>query len=536
MLSLVLAVVVSAVVTEIPARHIPEQFKIVGPVEGFVNVKLHARENVAALETRLAQVSNPKLATYGQYLSPSELSELSVISENVNAITSWLDAQRVRYTVTHNVVEFTVAAPIAEALLNTKFNHYERDGQKALLAGAYTLPTSVAAATAAVFGLHDFPLPRRAPLVGAPNVYGVTPATLMDTYKVGGVTVSGSTNNRQAVVEFQGQYANQDDLDTFFKNYLPKAPANSSKIYKYVGSNTQGDGVEALLDIQYIMALNPGVLSEMWAYPGMQFCTDLTTWLTTLIGQADFPNVFSVSYGWQGDMSQLGCTDGQISSVNAQLMKAALKGVSIMISSGDSGSQEEGSKLYDSWPAQSPYITAVGATRFINQQPSGGEQACDQFGSGGGISFRNNTRPTWQVDAVSHYFNTVAKSKIPPATMYGKGRATPDVAALGEGYQVIMRGKPISVGGTSASSPAFASMVSLINEARIAAGKPTMGFLNPFLYQNEEDFNDIVVGDNLISRYGSRFQYGYYCVTGYEPVCGLGTPQFDALLKDALAA
>ena len=40
------------------------------------------------------------------------------------------------------------------------------------------------------------------------------------------------------------------------------------------------------------------------------------------------------------------------------------------------------------------------------------------------------------------------------------------MAALGEGYQVYANGKVESVGGTSASSPAFAGYVSLLNEAR----------------------------------------------------------------------
>ena len=44
----------------------------------------------------------------------------------------------------------------------------------------------------------------------------------------------------------------------------------------------------------------------------------------------------------------------------------------------------------------------------------------------------------------------------------------------------------------SASAPAFAGMVSLLNEARLKAGKPTMGFLNPFLYANPDAFTDVV--------------------------------------------
>ena len=40
------------------------------------------------------------------------------------------------------------------------------------------------------------------------------------------------------------------------------------------------------------------------------------------------------------------------------------------------------------FPASSPWVTAVGATRFVNQTIGMAEMATDQFGSGGGFSTR----------------------------------------------------------------------------------------------------------------------------------------------------
>lgn len=116
------------------------------------------------------------------------------------------------------------------------------------------------------------------------------------------------------------------------------------------------------------------------------------------------------------------------------------------------------------------------------------------------------------------------------------GRGTPDVSALGEGYQVYENGDVTSVGGTSASSPAFAGFVSLLNEARIAAGKPLMGFLNPFLYANADAFFDVVKGTNAIGRGTGPLEYGFAAAPGWDPATGLGTPLFDKLLDAALAA
>ena len=52
------------------------------------------------------------------------------------------------------------------------------------------------------------------------------------------------------------------------------------------------------------------------------------------------------------------------------------------------------------------------------------------------------------------------------------------------------------VGGTSAAAPTFAGLVALLNDARLAVGKCSLGFLNPLIYALEGDgFHDIVVGN-----------------------------------------
>lgn len=77
-----------------------------------------------------------------------------------------------------------------------------------------------------------------------------------------------------------------------------------------------------------------------------------------------------------------------------------------------------------------------------------------------------------------------------------------------------------SMDGTSASTPAFASIISLLNEARDQAGKPPLGFLNPFLYANAAAFTDIVAGNNKHGRGGTSYPYGWECTQGWDPVTG----------------
>lgn len=192
--------------------------------------------------------------------------------------------------------------------------------------------------------------------------------------------------------------------------------------------------------------------------------------------------------------------------------------------------------LWPSWPASSPWVTAVGATRFVDQMPGNEEMATDQFGSGGGFSpLFSQQDATWQSDSVAHYLSIVPKGPpFPPAGSFpAKGRATPDVSALGEGFQVVQQGSVISVGGTSASTPMFAGLVSLLNEARMQTNQQQLGFLNPWLYKHASAFTDVTKGSNAIGRGTGPIKYGFNCTMGWDPATGLGTPKFDKLLAAA---
>jgi len=207
--------------------------------------------------------------------------------------------------------------------------------------------------------------------------------------------------------------------------------------------------------------------------------------------------------------------------------------------SGGSAISNSTVELFPSWPASSPWVTAVGATRFLNHTIGQPEMASDQFGSGGGFSaLFNQSHAGWQAAAVAKYVASgPSLPKWPPSGSFPpSGRATPDLSLLGEGYQVYVSGQVEPVGGTSASSPAFAGYVSLINEARAKAGKPQLGFLNPFLYANPDAFYDVIEGTNAIGRGTGALPFGFAAAPGWDAATGLGTPRFDKLLAAALKA
>ena len=169
----------------------------------------------------------------------------------------------------------------------------------------------------------------------------------------------------------------------------------------------------------------------------------------------------------------------------------------------------------------------------LNATITAGEQAVGQadptnpkndFYSGGGFS-NVFELPKYQSKAVSNYLTEYP----PPYTSdifnnSGKARAYPDVSAIAIKLPTVWLGEGLAVGGTSASTPIVASLVVLLNEARIAAGKGPIGFLNPTLYAHPEAFNDVTVGGN--PGCGSD---GFAAQPGWDPVTGLGSPNYPKL-------
>lgn len=120
----------------------------------------------------------------------------------------------------------------------------------------------------------------------------------------------------------------------------------------------------------------------------------------------------------------------------------------------------------------------------------------------------------------------------PPETvtnggLYNRGgRGYPDISAVGDNVVIILNGAPTLIGGTSAAAPVFAAILNRINEERLAAGKKTIGFVNPTLYANPQVLHDITNGSNP----GCNTQ-GFAVSQGWDPVTGLGTPNYPAMLS-----
>jgi tripeptidyl-peptidase-1 len=285
---------------------------------------------------------------------------------------------------------------------------------------------------------------------------------------------------------------------------------------------------------------------------------------------ATVPMVNSISYAWsEMDQCQINPSECQNLGVNSQgyvlrcnteFQKIALRGVSLLSASGDSGANGRTDEyctdpyLKPAFPACSPYITSVGATQVntpvynLKSPPpvcSGGEWSCisggtevcvsyaiSEFTSGGGFSVYA-AQPSYQTAAIKGYLTSGVT--LPTASYFNaSGRGYPDVAAFGHNC-LIYSGGVEAVGGTSCATPAFAAVVSLLNQNQIAkTGKP-LGFLNPFLYQmwaaQPNTFNDITVGDNKCTESGcSAGCQGFLAYKGWDAVSGLGSPNVQNMI------
>ena len=158
---------------------------------------------------------------------------------------------------------------------------------------------------------------------------------------------------------------------------------------------------------------------------------------------------------------------------------------------------------------------------------------------GGGFSTYYPT-PSYQKDIVSEYFNGLAADTTPTSGYNPHGRAYPDVSIIGVWYETFVQGNSVPIFGTSASAPVFGAMISQLNAARAAENKTSLGFLNPTLYaygaqlNKKGVFNDVKSGHNkcMSDQDGEDVvccDSGFHTATGWDPVTGLGSINFDQL-------
>ncbi|KAI0642667.1 family S53 protease [Trametes meyenii] len=533
---------------------LPRGFSYVGKAatEKTLNLRIAlVQNNASGLESALYDVSDPKSANYGNHLSKAQVEAMVAPSaESVQKVKAWLGKNNITaQTISPAGDWLSIDVPVsqANALLKADFNEYTYDeaNSTAIRTLAYSIPETLKDHLAFVYPTTQFipPAKRHVPafeIVSLPRsskrsrskraavpascAKQVTPECLQALYNIPTAPATAKANSL-AVSGFGDEIANKDDLTEFLTALRKDATDGTFTAVSVDGGITDGAGTtEASLDIQYTVGLATNVPTTFVSVGAKNKDGDLSGFLDIinfLLAQDQPPLVLTTSFGF----NELGFTqqpDLAVNLCNAYGQLGA-RGTSILFASGDggvSGPQSSnacnGQAFEPTFPSGCPFLTSVGSTQGINP-----EVAAD-FSSGG---FSNIfARPSYQDDAVAAYLSKLGNTNA--GLFQAKGRAFPDVSTQGVNFVVDIGGQGQGVSGTSASSPTFASIVALLNDQLLNAGKSPLGFLNPLIYSSGASaFNDITKGSNP----GCGTQ-GFPALEGWDPVTGFGTPDFNKLL------
>ena len=480
------------------------------------------------LRAALAEVSDPSAKTYGQHWSKERARNACAPREDdVEAVTAWLEAQGLQ-AVRHGGflrVEATHAKLASAFGVTLTAEGRTEDGE--------CPPPPVVAVdfvAGSLCGGHTSNLNGAASAmsVGAERLGDVTPATLRTLYSTPApspVALPGS----QALAEWEGQAYSASALAAFQKDFgLPEQALRNVTGEGWIG------GTEANLDVQYILAVSSGVATDFWEEPRWRGF-DLIHWIVEAQASEERPLVWSVSYG----ESMAARSVSYVRRLDAEFAKVGLTGVTILFASGDAGaySRQDYPKgtTQPGFPAACPSVTSVGATKMFR---NGTEDTAVNW-SGGGFTFseyfaREADAP-WQAKGVGAYLETATAADLPSGSdqFDPKGVGFPDVSVVGTQYVVVNDLHIKSrVSGTSASCPVFAGIVALLNANRLYRGQPPMGHVAPFLYAHPEALRDIYKGRNDWGKGGGA---GFAALPGWDPLTGFGVPDFNRLLRAALA-
>jgi kumamolisin len=412
--------------------------------------------------------------------------------------------------------------------------------------GPILIPRELQGVIEDVIGLDDRPLltPGVAAGTASPGVQSLAyadPRTVAKHYDFPAGTGAGQC---AALVQFGGGY-NPSDMGEYFQ--LRGIPCPEITLVEIQGQTSQPASAQVMKSCAaYLGLLGPGAAqpgdedvyktnsSAFWATlectmdlqilgtiaPGAR----LVTYLAPNTEQGKY-NAFSKAiFDTTNNPSVINCSWGSCESQTPQsamisldqlFQKAALRGVTICASAGDfgDGASTCGGQPSGHFPASSPNALACGGSSLsqdLSRETSWYEVISGFPMSGGGGYSQFFELPDWQKEAITGQ----------------TGRGFPDVVAKADiltGYDVLVAGLDLPMGGTSAAAPLWAGLVAVLNEVL----QRPVGYLTSLLYS----------GDFAAALYAVTQSGGGSCIptSGWNPCTGLGRPLGAALLA-ALSA
>ncbi|KAF8165607.1 Pro-kumamolisin, activation domain-containing protein [Crassisporium funariophilum] len=421
--------------------------------------------NFHVLEKHLYEVSDPDHKRYGQHLSKEEVDALvAPHPESIESVNDWLATfgimeEDILRSPAKDWVTLKVPVNLVEKMLDTTYHvwKHEGSGDHLVRTTSYSLPSSLHDHIDVIQPTTMFSrFKEQKSSIFRPSNLAPVPATSSTSLKISnaetGVTVDASCNqvitvsclqqlynavgyapsakskNSIGITGYLEQFANLQDLQSFFVDQVPAAINSTFKLISVNGgrnNQTAAAGNEANLDssqmlCSIVMASSLCGKAIFYTTAGSpSFNPDIgtpndtnepyTEWLNFILSQARPPLAISTSYGddEQTVPKSLACRG---------FASLGVRGVSLMFSSGDGGVGDG-----DSDPGTQKCFTNDGrnATRFIPRFPAsvtavGGttginpETAVTRFFSGGGFS-NYFSRPSYQDKAVLGFLDSLPK-------------------------------------------------------------------------------------------------------------------------------
>lgn len=578
-------------------------------------VHLQMRDAAGAAQLVRA-VSDPASAQYKHYLSSAQFNaRFAPTSATVAKVESYLRSEGMTVKsvpVNHRYVEASGSVSAVQQAFATTLRLYRVDGRTVVgPTVALSVPESLSSSVLTVTGLGDalastdrqsvvpsqtgpqgtVPPPSTCSnywgehTQSVPKAYGkkefptyicgYTPTQYQNAYGVAGTIAAGQDGRgtKVAIVDAYASPTIKADANQLFSNVgTPQFTKGQFQQKTFEPFNRQaacgtepGWWGEETLDVEAVHATAPGANQ---LYVGARNCgAGLDFALNWIASHFDNPHslaygvsMITNSYGIHGESQAA----NRIQAEMAIFTQAAIEGIGVYFSSGDSG--DESTLGYTDTPqpdlpAAYPVVTAVGGTSLavtsrntykfetgwgtaldrVNIDENGNEHGYLEklpgsflFGAGGGTSHVFQ-QPWYQRHVVPD----------PLARSYDgtRRRVVPDVAMDADPYTGMLVGQTVdgaysqyAIGGTSLSCPLFVGL-----QATVQGKGSNIGFANPVLYKMmASSFTDVTTPRIPI---GVTNPTGSYLVTlgmdsslstteGYDNVTGRGTPNGTTFIKD----
>lgn len=464
----------------------------------------------------------------GEQISAQELdSKYGLTEADTAPLKTWLTKngyRDVKVSSDHTNIIATAPADIVAKTLDVDFTRVTKDGITYTAARtAPSLPADVGDKVHAVSGLQPFlhlnkhrsyrhPLSVAAAAAVATgkavsNSPPYLPSAILSAFDGAKLGLDGGGQTIGILID---TFPNDADLQSFWQQAnVPGQLANVNKISVGTGAMPPPEGEESL-DVEWTSGIAPGATINIYATGSLAF-GPLDAGLQRILDDAKANaslRVVSISLG----LGEQNTPAGAIRIQSQIYLRLAALGVNVFVSSGDDGSNPQGT-LQVEYPSSDPSVVAVGGTTLVLNANGTIKSEAGWAGSGGGKSVKFK-RPSWQ-------------SGVGVAA--GSTRLVPDVAAGADpntGALVVLNGQPHQIGGTSWAAPTWAAIVALINQARVKAGKKALPFLNPLIYplNQSTSFRDVTGGSNG----------AYHSAPGHDLVTGIGSPNVRNLVKALL--